>query len=104
MAEQIKVRSTFTGDVVEVKSLMIHPMETGTRRDPDTGELVPLHHIIQVTFEHEDRTVMIADWGPGISKNPFFSFSFKGATPGDKLTVSWLDNKGETASLETELS
>ena len=45
MASKIKLKTKLQGDVAEVKSLMLHPMETGTRKDPDTGALIPAHHI-----------------------------------------------------------
>jgi len=41
MASNIKIKATLSGDVAQIKSLMMHPMETGTRKDADTGELVP---------------------------------------------------------------
>jgi sulfur-oxidizing protein SoxZ len=39
-----------------------------------------------------------------VAKNPYLYFSFRGASPGDKFTVSWVDTKGESNSLETILS
>jgi sulfur-oxidizing protein SoxZ len=47
---------------------------------------------------------MQANWGPAVSKNPYFAFSFKGAKAGDTLEISWVDNKGEKASTQTTLS
>lgn len=103
MASKIKVKAKLAGDVAEIKSLMLHPMETGSRKDPDTGELVPAHHITQLTFTNNDKTVMVANFSTAVSKNPYFSFSFGGAKAGDTLKVSWVDNKGATDELETVL-
>ncbi len=100
----IRVKAKVTDGVAEVKCLMKHEMETGTRKDSKTGELVPAHYITEVKAEHNGKVVMQANWGPAVSKNPYFAFSFKGAKPGDKLIISWVDNKGETASTETTLS
>lgn len=104
MASKIKLKTKLRGDVAEVKSLMLHPMETGARKDPDTGALVPAHHIKQLTFEHNGRTVMVANFSTAVSKNPYFGFSFKGASAGDKLKASWVDNLGATDELEIDIA
>ena len=103
MANTIKIKTKLKGDIAEVKSLMLHPMETGSRKDPDSGELVPVHHITQLIFTNNGKQVMVANFSTAISKNPYFSFSFKGAKAGDTLKVSWVDNLGEKAELETQL-
>jgi sulfur-oxidizing protein SoxZ len=103
MASNIKLRVKLKRDVAEVKSLMLHPMETGARKDPDTADIVPAHHITQLTFTHNGKPVMVVNCSTAVAKDPFFSFSFKGASPGDKLTVSWVDNKGESDSSEKVL-
>jgi sulfur-oxidizing protein SoxZ len=100
MASKIRVKVKLKGDVAEVKSLMQHPMETGARRDPDTADLVPRHHITQLTFSNNDKPVMVVNCSTAVARDPFFSFSFKGASPGDKFTVAWVDNKGESDSIE----
>jgi sulfur-oxidizing protein SoxZ len=103
MASKIKLKTKLKGDVAEVKSLMLHPMETGSRKDPDTGAVIPAHHITQLTFTHNDKVVMVANFSTAVSKNPYFSFSFKGAAAGDTLKAAWVDNKGETDELEVQL-
>ena len=103
MASNIKIKATLSGDVAEIKSLMMHPMETGTRKDPDTGELVPMHHITQLIFANNGAPVMIANFSTAVSKNPYFSFSFRGANAGDTLKVSWVDNLGGSEEFETVL-
>jgi len=103
MASNIKIKATLSGDVAAVKSLMMHPMETGTRKDPDTGELVPMHHITQLIFANNGAPVMIANFSTAVSKNPYFSFSFRGAKAGDTLKVRWVDNLGASEEFETAL-
>jgi len=103
MASKIKVKVKLKGDIAEVKSLMMHPMETGSRKDPDTGATIPVHHITELTFLHNGKNVMTVYCSTAVSRDPYFSFSFKGAKPGDTLVVQWLDNKGETDSVETVL-
>ena len=101
MASNIKIKVKLSGDVAEVKSLMLHPMETGARKDPDTGALVPAHHITQLTFSNNDKVVMVANFSTAVSKNPYFSFKFRGAKAGDTLKAAWVDNLGETDVIET---
>ena len=95
MAKSIKIRAKEKNGVVTVKALMNHPMETGLRKDKKTGKLIPAHHIQEVTAKAGDATVMTAVWGGAISKNPYLSFMYKGGK-GDSLTLSWVDNKGES--------
>jgi sulfur-oxidizing protein SoxZ len=99
----IKIRAKAKDDVVTVKALMTHPMETGARKD-QSGALIPAHFIQQVNCEYAGKTVIEAQWSGGVSKNPYLSFKFKGGKKGDKLTLSWVDNKGESDSAEAEIS
>jgi len=104
MATKIKVQVKLEGEAAKVKSLVVHPMETGARKDPDTGTLVPRHHIEQLTFANNGIPVLVANCSTAVARNPYFNFSFTGASPGDKFTVNWVDNRGESDSLETILS
>jgi sulfur-oxidizing protein SoxZ len=104
MASKIKVKVKLKGDVAEVKSLMLHPMETGSRKDPDTGATIPAHYITELTFLNNGQTVMTVHCSTAVSRDPYFSFSYSGAKAGDTLAVQWVDNTGETDSVETVLS
>lgn len=103
MAKKIKLKVKRSGDVVDVMSLAVHPMETGSRKDPESGELIPAHHITQITFRNNDRTVLSADLSTAVSRDPFFGFKYSGAKAGDTLHVSWIDNLGESSEVETVL-
>ena len=100
MANQIKIRAKQKDGIATVKCLISHIMETGTRRDSKTGDIVPAHFIEEVTLKHNGKVVMTANWGPAVSKDPYLSFKFKGAASGDSVTISWIDNKGESQSAE----
>jgi sulfur-oxidizing protein SoxZ len=100
----IKIRAKVDGDVTTVKALISHPMDTGLVKDKKTGKVIPAHFIQEVTCEHNGKNVLTALWGAAISKNPYLSFKFKGAKPGDSLKLSWVDNKGESDSTETKIS
>ena len=103
MAGKIKLNVKLKGNIADVKSLMLHPMETGARKDPDTGAIIPAHHITQLIFTNNGKEVMIANFSTAVSKNPYFGFSFEGAKAGDTLKVSWTDNTGATDELEKQL-
>lgn len=103
MSDTIKIRATVNGDTCTVKSLIKHPMETGQRKDKKTGQIIPAHFIQEVNCDHNGKNVLNADWGVAISKNPYLSFEFTGAKPGDKVTLSWKDNKGESDSITTAI-
>ena len=103
MASSIKISAKLKGNVADIKSLMLHPMETGARKDPDTGNIIPAHHITQLIFTNNGKEVMVANFSTAVSKNPFFGFSFEGAKPGDILKAMWVDNNGATDELETVL-
>jgi len=100
----IKIRAKVDGDVTTVKALISHPMDTGLVKDKKTGKPIPAHFIQEVTCEHNGKNVLTALWGAAISKNPYLSFKFKGAKAGDTLALSWVDNKGESDSIETKIS
>ena len=94
MAEPMKIRATLQGDTADVRILMMHPMETGQRKDAK-GEIVPLHFIQSVTVTHNGKVVLDAQWSQAISRNPFLGLRVKGAKAGDKIAVTWVDNKGD---------
>lgn len=100
MAEPMRIRATMAGDVADVKVLMNHPMETGLRKDAKTGQLVPAHFIQEVTATINGATVLSADIGSGVSKNPYLGFKVKGPKKGDKVVVNWTDNKGDKNTAE----
>ena len=103
MAEAMKIRAKMDGDAADVKVLMDHPMETGLRKN-EKGDLAPLHFIQSVIATHNGRTVLDAQWSQSVSRNPFFGFRVKGAKPGDKITINWVDTKGEKSSVETTVA
>lgn len=98
----IRVRAQLSGDTTTVRALMSHPMETGQRKNK-AGEAIPAHYIKEVVAEVNGKHVLTANWGPAISRNPYLSFNFTGASAGDTLKISWVDNKGESDSTEVQV-
>ena len=94
MADPMRIRAVAKDGVVNVKVLMSHEMETGQRKD-SSGKIVPAHFIQSVNAVHNGKTVLSAQWGPAVSKNPFLAFKFSGGKVGDKVTITWTDNHGE---------
>jgi sulfur-oxidizing protein SoxZ len=94
MADPMKIRATLHGDVADVRILIRHPMETGTRKD-SRGALVPRHFIETVAVTHNGKRVLDAQWSQAISRDPFLGLRIKGTNVGDKLSVTWVDNKGD---------
>jgi sulfur-oxidizing protein SoxZ len=99
----MKIKAVVQDKVVSVKVLISHPMESGRRKD-ESGVLVPAHYITEVTATWKGETVFHAELGPGVSMDPYLSFSFEGAKAGDTLTVSWVDSKGATETLDAPVS
>ena len=96
----IKIRSKRLEEYTLVRSLIAHPMETGKKKNEETGELIPAHFIQTLTFKHNDKVMSECQMGFGVSKNPFFSFKLKSSTAGDIITISWQDNLGYHDSKE----
>ena len=94
MADPMRIRAQAVGDKVTVRVLVSHDMESGQRRGAD-GKVVPAHFIQTINATHNGKTVMSAQWGPAVSKNPFVQFNFTGGKVGDKVAVNWVDNKGD---------
>ena len=103
MADPMKIRANLVGDSTEVKVLMSHEMETGQRKDAQ-GKTIPAWFIQNVAATCNGKTVMSAQWGPAVSKNPFLSFKFKGGAKGDKVVISWTDNRGDKRTDEASIA
>lgn len=101
--KSIRLRASNKGGVATVKALITHPMETGRRKDKKTGKKVPAHYIQTVSGKHNGKEVVLAEWGPAVSKNPYVSFQFAGAKKGDTVELTWSDNKGNSESASTKV-
>jgi len=103
MADEMKIRAKIKDGVTTVKAIMYHEMESGSRKDKETGELIPAHFITEVKAELNGEVIISADWGTGISKNPYWSFEFEGGKAGDVVKISWADNQGGTGTGEAAI-
>ncbi len=103
MADPMRIRAQQKGDTTEVRVLMAHIMETGQRKD-SAGNTVPAHHIQTVTATWNGKPVLSANFGPAVSQNPVMNFTFKGGAKGEKVIVTWTDNKGDKRTDEAVIS
>ncbi len=103
MADPMRIRAQAAGDKATVRVLMSHEMETGLRKDA-AGKVIPAWFIQEVTAQLNGKNVLNAQWGPAVSKNPFLQFNIKGAKAGDKVSVTWVDNKGDKRTDEATVT
>jgi sulfur-oxidizing protein SoxZ len=101
MANSMKIRAKSKDGVADVKVLITHPMEGGGRKDKD-GNPIEAHFIQEVLFDLNGKTALTANLSGGVSKNPYLNVKLT-ANAGDKLKVSWVDNKGETDTAEADV-
>ncbi|MSQ57934.1 MAG: thiosulfate oxidation carrier complex protein SoxZ [Limnohabitans sp.] len=99
----MRIRAQSSGDKAIVRVLMSHEMESGQRRD-SAGKIIPAWHIQEITATHNGKVVMTTEWGPAVSKNPFLQFNVKVAKAGDKISINWKDNKGDSRTDEATVS
>ena len=103
MADPMRIRAQAAGGNATVRVLMSHEMETGQRKDA-AGKTIPAWFIQEVSASLNGKTVLTAQWGPSVSKNPFMQFTLKGAKAGDKVSVTWVDTKGDKRTDEATVS
>jgi len=103
MADPMRIRAQAAGGNATVRVLMSHEMETGQRKDA-AGKTIPAWFIQDVSASLNGKQVMTAEWGPAVAKNPFLQFTIKGAKAGDKVAITWKDNKGDTRTDEATVT
>ena len=103
MADPMRIRAQVAGSGATVRVLMAHEMETGLRKD-GSGKAIPAWFIQQVSVKHNGKEVMTAQWGPSVAKNPSVQFTIKGARAGDKVSITWVDSKGDTRTDEVSVA
>ncbi len=101
---RIKVPKTAKkGDIIQVKTLILHKMETGQRKDKKTKKKVPRMIINKFKVTFNGKEVFSADMHPAISANPFFAFHTK-ATESGTFEFTWTDDKGKTVTASRKIA
>jgi sulfur-oxidizing protein SoxZ len=90
------------GEIIEIKTLMSHIMETGYRRTA-TGELIPRDIITSFACRYNGMEIFRADLFPAIAANPFISF-FTVATESGKFEFNWVGDHGFTETASASIS
>jgi len=94
--------SAKVGDVIEVKTLISHVMETGQRKESD-GKPIPRFIINSFTASFAGAEVFKAELHPGISANPYLAFHMRVPGPGE-FEFTWTDDKGVKISEKAKLN
>lgn len=90
------------GEIIEIKTLIQHEMETGYRRDAD-GRIVPRDIIVRFVATFDGETVFSAETFPGIAANPYLVFSMIAIATGE-LILTWADMAGRTTTQKRMLT
>jgi sulfur-oxidizing protein SoxZ len=90
------------GDVIEVKCLISHEMESGQRKD-SSGQVIPRRIIKQFTAAFNGKEILKADWYPAISANPYQAFFVRVPESGT-FTFTWLDDDGSVYTSEQKVT
>ena len=99
---RVKVPATAqAGEVITVKTLINHDMETGQRKDKE-GNAIPREIINKFTCEFEGQPVFACDLEPAISANPYFEFNVKVARSGT-FRFTWTDDNGSVYTTEQKI-
>ena len=80
------------GELLEVKTLISHEMESGQRKDA-AGAVIPRKIIKRFEAKYNGKTVFAADWGSSVSSNPYQSFFLRAQESGS-LDCAWTDDDG----------
>ena len=95
-------KSAAAGEVITIKTLISHKMESGQRKGKD-GKIIPRRIINKFTCEFNGKPVFTCDIEPAISANPYFEFSAKVMESGN-FKFAWLDDNGETYSIDRPIT
>lgn len=91
---KIKPKKYKNGEIVKVSFMVMHPMETGMRKDKKTGKIVPAHYVNNVKFEYNGKVITTMNVWESVSVNPVFTTYMKVDGKGT-LKVTYTDNTGE---------
>lgn len=102
--EQGRIRAKAKDGGIAVRALIRHPMETGARKDPSSGQPIPRHYIQELECTHNGTAVLRMDWGWGVSENPYVAFHIQQGQAGDTVVLRWRDDRGDTGELTTTVA
>ena len=99
---KFKPKKFKVGDTIKVDFIVIHPMDTGLKKNKKTGKIIPAKFIDTITFSLDGKAFTTMKVWETVSTNPYFSVNLK--VPGKgKITVDYTDNTGEKNSKSKKL-
>lgn len=90
------------GEIIELKTLIAHVMETGLRKDPQ-GNIIPRKIINKFTCEFNGKPVFSADLEPAVAANPYLQFNAKVNESGT-FKFTWVDDDGTITTIEEKIT
>jgi sulfur-oxidizing protein SoxZ len=105
MAEKPRIKlpkDAKKGEVIEIKTLIAHIMETGLRKDQD-GKVIPRKIINKFTCEFNGRPVFSVDIEPAVAANPYMQFTAKVEESGT-FRFTWVDDDGTVTTAEQQIA
>ncbi len=100
---RVKVPKTAAkGEVIEIKTLISHKMESGQRKDKKTGEKIPRMIINKFVCSYNGDVVFSADWHPAIAANPYMAFNVVASESGS-FEFTWTDDEGAVYSKTADI-
>ncbi len=100
---KIKPKKYANGEVVNVSFMVMHPMETGMRKDKKTGEIVPAQYINSVKFEYKGKVITTMNVWESLSANPVFTTYMKIDGEGE-LRVTYTENTGAVSQTSMKIT
>jgi sulfur-oxidizing protein SoxZ len=91
------------GEIIEIKTLIAHDMESGFRKDKKTGKNIPRDIINTFTASFNGKQFFVAHWYPAISANPYEAFYFRASTSGEFL-FTWKDDDGSVQTAKASIT
>ena len=91
-----------SGDIIQIKTLMSHKMETGNRKDKKTGKLIPRKIINKYVVTFNGKEFFSADWAPAVAANPYMAFHMRASESGT-MEFTWVDDDGKKYTAKKDL-
>ena len=106
MAKKPRVKAPKTakkGEIIEIKTLISHKMETGQRKDKKTGKPIPRQIINNFVAKFNGQTIFSMDIMPAVSANPYIKFNMRAEKSGE-FEFTWVDDNGSNYSSKSKLA
>ncbi len=101
---KFRIPSTATkGEIIEIRTIIEHPMVTGLQKNKKTGKKIPRDIINKFVCTFNGKTVMTSHWETAVSANPYLAFPLR-ATESGKIEMKWFDDDGKVYSASANIT